>query len=139
MTRTVNSRGMDDTGGKLSSATQHRCSSEIIAVSLPAAFAGSQTDATAPLCINVQARLVDASGVPMHGCLAMRFRVVDDQGAVYPIDAPWSERHTAVQVHNGFFSVQLGSLTPFPARLFELERSDAPLQPLRFVEVIVET
>jgi hypothetical protein len=47
----------------------------------------------------------------------------------------WSESQT-VNVANGFFSVLLGSVTPFPADLFASGQTDA-FGPLRYLRVSV--
>jgi hypothetical protein len=82
--------------------------------------------------INYQGRLTDPSGVPLNTTVTMAFRIVDGMGS--PLG--WSETQmVAVQI--GFFNVQLGSVTPFPAGLFTGAPVDAA-GPLRFLEVTVD-
>ncbi|HEY5364837.1 MAG TPA: hypothetical protein VIL19_00060 [Casimicrobiaceae bacterium] len=64
----------------------------------------------------------------------MAFRLVDNLVAALPSN--WSESYAAVAVHNGFFSVPLGSLTPLTAASFAGAGSDA-FGPLVFLEISV--
>src|SRR5580700_8555359 len=66
---------------------------------------------SAPQLLNYQGRLTDASGKPRSGTFTMSFSILGGPSA-------WSESQT-VTVNSGFFSVLLGSVTPFPANLFQ--------------------
>ena len=72
--------------------------------------AGNLRAQGAPQLLNYQGRLTDAGGNPRNGTFAMSFAILGGLSA-------WSENQT-VAVSNGFFSVLLGSVTPFPADLF---------------------
>jgi hypothetical protein len=73
--------------------------------------------------INYQGSLVDSTGIPVTGEVNLAFRFYDgpDLGATaLPTNATeWSELHPNVEVTSGRFSVQLGSLVPLPAALFD--------------------
>ena len=86
----------------------------------------------APALLNYQGRLADAAGVPLDGNFAMSFRILDGSSSTTATQL-WSESHGAVSVADGFFNVQLGSVTPFPASLFAGGPSDT-LGPLRYLE-----
>ncbi|MCK4271625.1 hypothetical protein KAX22_03185 [bacterium] len=67
--------------------------------------------------LNYQGYLVDAvDSVAVNATLGMTFRLFDleTKGAEL-----WSETHPAVDVSNGLFQVLLGSVTVFPAGLFD--------------------
>ena len=80
--------------------------------------------AAAPLLLTFQGRLADAAGQPRNGTFAMTFRLVEANGSDLP--APWVEIWSAppVAVVNGFFSVQLGSITPLSAAVLDSAGSD---------------
>ena len=84
--------------------------------------------AQAPQLLNYQGRLTDANGAPRNGSFPMSFAILGGTSS-------WSEAQT-VNVANGFFSVLLGSVTPFPADLFTSGQTDA-YGPARFLEVTV--
>ncbi|MEZ5063499.1 MAG: hypothetical protein R3B81_02140 [bacterium] len=69
--------------------------------------------------IPFQGLLRDTGGNPVTGTVKMHFQMYDD-----PINVPviWSETHAAVDVDEGLFRVELGSITPFPAGLFNGDR-----------------
>ena len=84
--------------------------------------------AQAPQLLNYQGRLTDANGAARNGSFPMSFAILGGTSS-------WSEAQT-VSVANGFFSVLLGSVTPFPADLFTSGQTDA-YGPVRFLEVTV--
>lgn len=88
--------------------------------------------------LTYQGRLTDPSGTPIDGLVDMSFRIVDAEigGNGLPAGAAWTESHVGVSVHEGIFTVQLGSLTPFPADLLVGPPSDT-LGPVRFLEVTI--
>ncbi len=67
--------------------------------------------------LNYQGFLADAAdSSAVTAALEMTFRLYDaDMGGT----ELWSETHPAVEVASGLFQVQLGSVTPFPAGLFD--------------------
>jgi hypothetical protein len=66
-----------------------------------------------PNRMNYQGRLTDSDGNPLTGTYNMTFYFFTAQSGGSAI---WSENHPSVQVTDGIYSVQLGSLTP---NLFE--------------------
>ncbi|MEO7253402.1 MAG: hypothetical protein ABIZ83_04070 [Casimicrobium sp.] len=76
------------------------------------------TAADAPLLMTYQGRLSSPSGIPRNGTYAISFRMVDAGGTGLPAGTPWQESHPAVAVVNGFFSVQLGSITSLTEAMF---------------------
>jgi len=90
----------------------------------------------APTLLTYQGRLMDASGLPRNGTYSMTFRLVDGSGAPLPAGTPWVETHGSVAVVNGFFTVQLGSVTPLDASMLTGAPTDA-FGPARFLEISV--
>jgi hypothetical protein len=83
---------------------------------LIAATAASTAWAEAPDVITFQGRLSNAqNSQPVTGCLNMIFSIYTSQNATTPI---WAEAHTSpcVQVTNGQFSADLGSLVSFSSK-----------------------
>ncbi len=67
-----------------------------------------------PQLLNYQGKLTDATGVAMNGNHDITFRIYDEASGVAP--ALWEEAHTgasAINVVNGLFDVQLGTITAF--------------------------
>jgi hypothetical protein len=89
---------------------------------------GSPRAQGAPQLLNYQGRLTDVAGNPRNGTFAMSFAILGGPSA-------WSEAQS-VAVTNGFFSVQLGSATPFPADLFLGGNVDS-YGPVRHLQVTV--
>ena len=83
--------------------------------------------AQAPQLLNYQGRLTDQGGAPRNGSFSMGFTILGGTSS-------WSETQM-VNVANGFFSVLLGSVTPFPADLFASGQTDA-FGPLRYLRVV---
>ncbi len=70
--------------------------------------------AAVPKVLNYQGKLLDTSGVGVNDTLDMTFRLYTSQTGGTAI---WIEDHNgtnAVPVSNGLFSVELGSIIPFP-------------------------
>ena len=63
-----------------------------------------------------QGRLLDSSGNPLNSTLSFVFTVYD---AATGGSALWTETQSAVVISNGYFSAQLGSVTPIPATVFD--------------------
>ena len=89
----------------------------------------------APALLNYQGRLADSSGLPLNGSFVMSFRILDGPSSATATQL-WAESHAAVSVANGFFNVQLGSVTAFPSTLFTGGPTDT-LGPLRYLEVTI--
>lgn len=89
----------------------------------------------APGLLNYQGRLADATGSPLDGSYAMAFRILDGSSSASATQL-WAESHSTVSVVNGFFNLQLGSVTPFPLTLFVGGPSDT-LGALRYLEVTI--
>lgn len=70
----------------------------------------------APPVVNHQGFLTDASGQPLNGTAALAFGVfaVASGGS-----ALWTESHPSVPVVDGVYSVELGSIAPFPSTLWD--------------------
>jgi len=90
--------------------------------------AGAPRAQNAPQLLNYQGRLTDAAGAPRNGSFAMSFAILGGPSG-------WSEAQS-VTVANGFFSVLLGSVTPFPADLFTGGATDS-YGPVRHLQVTV--
>jgi hypothetical protein len=102
---------------------------------LSTTWAGAALDAfgqAAPMLLNYQGRLTDPAGTPRTGVFTMAFRIVDAGGG----SLGWAETQTGIVVSNGFFSVQLGKVTPLTQALFLGPPVDA-YGPVRFLEVSV--
>jgi hypothetical protein len=93
--------------------------------------------ADAPMLLNFQGRLTDASGDPENGMFSMDFAVYDavSGGNQLPTTTPWAETQN-VTVTDGVFNVLLGSVTPLPSDLFQGGPSDSA-GPLRFLQISV--
>jgi hypothetical protein len=87
---------------------------------------------SAPMLLNYQGRLTNASGTAITGNYTMVFRLVDASGGALG----WSETQNSVAVNNGFFSVQLGSVTALNASLMQGSPTDS-YGPVRHLEVTV--
>jgi len=93
-----------------------------------------------PMVINYQGKITDPGGVAIDSPTSIRFRLYDA-----PIGGTliWSELHPSVDISNGLFDVQLGSITSFPDTLtfrdpywveIQIESETlAPRQPLNSV------
>jgi len=66
--------------------------------------------ADVPQFISYQGILRDDLGAPIEGTYPITFRLYDDEISPTSI---WTETHPAVEVTEGLYSVQLGSLNPF--------------------------
>ena len=79
-----------------------------------------------PMMINYQGQLTDDMGVPLNGTYSMAFYLYD---VAVDGSAIWSEPHPGVEVANGIYNVQLGSVTPFAVDDFDGAE--------RYLEVVV--
>src|SRR5687768_2021035 len=89
-------------------------SASVVAAS--AALFASIAAAGVPATITHQGRLFDADDVPVSKALEVVFTIYesDDPSAA----ALWTETHP-VTFDNGYFSVALGSITPFGEKVFD--------------------
>ncbi len=81
-----------------------------------------------PQTVNYQGRLTDDTGLPLDGPVQMRFRLLDAD--TISASVLWSETQSSVQVDNGIYHVQLGSVNALPPSA--LSQADI------YLEVIVE-
>ena len=101
--------------------SRRRFLGEIVALTFAASGMlelNTATAADAPLLMTYQGRLSSPSGIPRNGTYAISFRMVDAGGTGLPAVTPWQESHPGVAVVNGFFSVQLGSITSLTEAMF---------------------
>ncbi|MCA9643219.1 MAG: collagen-like protein, partial [Myxococcales bacterium] len=76
----------------------------------------SMASAQVPIdLLTQQGRLFDSAGAPINDTLDFTFTFYADSDGLTPL---WTETQS-VALSDGFFSVQLGSVTPFPAGLFD--------------------
>src|SRR3954468_6236988 len=68
-----------------------------------------------PLTLTQQGRLLNTDGTPVTGPVRMIFAIYDTSSAT---TALWTETQSNVMLDTGAFSVQLGSVTAFPATLW---------------------
>ena len=85
-----------------------------------------------PLLLNYQGRLSNSGGTAVTGSYNMAFRMVDANGNALG----WSETQNNVSVSNGFFAVQLGSVSSLSASMLQGPPVDS-FGPVRFLEVTV--
>jgi hypothetical protein len=71
--------------------------------------------AAVPQTLTHQGRLLDVSNVPIEGDLGFTFKIYAEATGGTPL---WTEALT-ITLDDGYFSVQLGSKTAFPANLFD--------------------
>jgi hypothetical protein len=69
----------------------------------------STASAAIPHLMNFQGKATDKTGVPLNGAYNLTFRIYDSETGG---TLKWSETQTNIQVSNGIFQVQLGSVTP---------------------------
>src|SRR5690349_17015748 len=93
--------------------------SHLRALALSALVSGTLLTGTAlaapPQALTHQGRLYDQLDAPIDGTLKVVVALYDSAAAATPL---WSETHM-VTFDDGYFSVALGSATPFPAGLFD--------------------
>jgi hypothetical protein len=80
----------------------------------PVLFAASAS-AQVPGTMTHQGRLFDAMGATLNGTVTLKFAVYASPTAPAPL---WTETHSVI-LDAGYYSVALGSLTPFGAGLFD--------------------
>ncbi|MCF8301901.1 MAG: tail fiber domain-containing protein [Bacteroidales bacterium] len=72
--------------------------------------------ADVPPTINFQGAVKDENGQPLNDIRSLQFRIYDVETGGTPL---WSEDHAPVEIVDGIFSVELGSMNPFPTNLFD--------------------
>ncbi|MEO6536944.1 MAG: glycosyl hydrolase family 28-related protein [Candidatus Paceibacterota bacterium] len=85
----------------------------VIAISLSALILSTVHAAGAPRTIGYQGYL-EQSGTPLNGTANFTFELYNTLSGGSPL---WTETQSAVAVSGGYFSVSLGSQTPFPSSL----------------------
>jgi hypothetical protein len=70
----------------------------------------------APGLINYQGKLMDSSGTPLSGTYSITFRIYSQAtgGTIL-----WYETHSSIPVQDGMLNALLGTVSPFPATLFD--------------------
>lgn len=80
---------------------------------------GSPAEAAVPTTMNFQGRLTDSTGTVMpNGLYNMRLRIYTAASGGTQLWTETRETSNRVQVTNGLFSVQIGSVTPLTASIF---------------------
>ena len=72
--------------------------------------------AAAPLVVSYQGLLTDSGGAPVNGTASFVFQIF---AAASGGSSLWTETQPSVQVVDGVYTVELGSVTPFPPALFD--------------------
>ncbi len=86
--------------------------------------------------------LNDASGNALTGTYSMTFRVYDTLSPASTASALWSETHATVTVTNGYFTIRMGSVTPFNLTWDQQYYvglqvgSDAEMSPLQYINSV---
>ncbi len=86
------------------------------------AFAANEPNVPIPSALNYQGILTDDTGAPVNGTVGIVFTIFDSPDGKSQI---WAETHPAVEVTDGLFNVQLGSVSPLvglTALVFQGER-----------------
>jgi len=68
-----------------------------------------------PTTINFQGALRDADNQPVTATKTIEFLIYPDSTGIIEL---WSETHSSVEISDGIFSAELGSVNPFPSDLF---------------------
>ena len=89
----------------------------ILLAAVTAVVGSAAAQSTPPATLPFQARLtLQSTGVDVNAFLQVTFRVYTTATGGTSL---WTEVHPLVQVKNGLFKVELGSITAFPTGLFE--------------------
>jgi IPT/TIG domain len=72
--------------------------------------------AVTPSAVSYQGLLLDSAGLPVTGVVSLKATLFDDLLAGSPL---WSETHSSVDVLDGVYSVELGSITPITANILQ--------------------
>jgi hypothetical protein len=79
------------------------------------AFVPIRAFAAVPTTLTQQGRLLNTDGTPVSGPVRMIFNIYASSSSTTPL---WTETQSNVMLESGAFSVQLGSMTPFPGTLW---------------------
>lgn len=74
--------------------------------------------AAVPATLTQQGRILDKDGVPVSSKVHFVFTVYNDVKASKPANALWAEEQD-ITLDDGYFSTQLGSVTPIPDTVFD--------------------
>jgi hypothetical protein len=85
------------------------------AVLMGAACFASPASATVPHALTEQGRLLDSAGNPQTGVVSVRFALYDAPTSGAPL---WTETQS-VPLDVGYFSAQLGAVTPIPGSVWD--------------------
>jgi hypothetical protein len=85
---------------------------------IAAIILASLATAEVPQRINYQGRLTDAGGNPVTGSYQIKFTIWDDPTASAPANEKWTSGVQTVQVTDGAFIYELGSIIQLPLDLF---------------------
>jgi hypothetical protein len=99
-----------------------------IVLTLSVCLCAAPAAAAVPLVISHQGQLHDTSDNPVNGQRDFKFRIYAKAKANGQFQMLWEEPHAAVEVYNGFYTVDLGSDTPLDEGLLD------PTDPLFFPE-----
>jgi hypothetical protein len=92
----------------------------------------SQAQASVPLLISHQGRLLDAADQPVEGTVDITFRLYDAPSAGTLL---WTESYPSVVVTHGLFDVKLGSITPLTLDLLSPPSTGVEID--RYLDVAV--
>ena len=70
----------------------------------------------APLAVSYPGLLTDAGGTPVNGTASFVFQIIATPSGG---TSSWAETQPSVQVVDGVYTVELGSVTALPASLFD--------------------
>ncbi len=84
------------------------------ALAIAASLATGQARAGVPNLLTQQGRVLTTSGTPLTGSMTVLFAIYDTQNGTTPL---WSESQN-LTFDDGYFSTELGSVTTFPATLW---------------------
>src|SRR5690349_2715580 len=84
-------------------------------VGMPCVLASTAALAATPSTMTEQGRLFDASGAPLTTTATLQFSIYASPSGGAPL---WTETDVVI-LDEGYFSVELGASTPFPASLWD--------------------
>lgn len=95
-----------------------RCRCLVLLLALLALLASASLATAVPQQIDYQGKLTDSAGTPLDGATSMVFRI---WSGLTGGGVAWAETQALVIVESGLFHVNLGSVNPFPAGLFNID------------------
>ena len=87
----------------------------LVVLVLAAAPVYAASPTTVPATVTQQGRLLNLDGTPAVGPVSVVFTLYDAATAGNTL---WTETQSTVALDDGYFSIQLGSVTPFTAGLW---------------------